>query len=459
MKAGRGLALLCLVVVGLCLAWYPPAIAIEDEAAYLAQARIFARGDLVGTEPLDRTISMQQTADGVAAKYPPGHPALLALSQKGPWRIAFAVPLAALILTCLLAAHALQRDGYASLWAALILLHPTLLLYSRTLMAELTAALVITAGFVWSDPRRPRPLLAGLMLGAVPVVRTALLPVALFLGGLLIWRLWRSGRRDAAVRAVAAALVPLVALGIYNLTVFDNPIETHAQVTGYFDLASAPARLLFYLVALNLVWPLLAVGVFLSKHERRLEARVISILCLALFGAYYFVDRRFGLPADLVVGLRFFAPVVPLLCIVYAEPLRRWLTLVKQRRAVAVAALGLVLAADALLVVRHQDYLEETARRRDLAVSAAKSADVVLAHGSAAELLSPAWGAPPFALVDSIDDLLQQAEDAASAGSRTVVVAQGAAADSLTQLTARPHQSIPGLTLVLLEPSATAPPP
>ncbi len=31
--------MLCLAVAGLWIVWYPPAIAIEDESAYLAHAR------------------------------------------------------------------------------------------------------------------------------------------------------------------------------------------------------------------------------------------------------------------------------------------------------------------------------------------------------------------------------------------------------------------------------------
>ena len=63
--------MLSLAVAGLWIVWYPPAIAIEDESAYLAQARILARGELTGNRPTDMTIGMVQTANGAVAKFPP----------------------------------------------------------------------------------------------------------------------------------------------------------------------------------------------------------------------------------------------------------------------------------------------------------------------------------------------------------------------------------------------------
>ena len=453
MTEARGLVLLGLVVAGFWVPWYPPAIAIEDEAAYLAQARIFARGELVGNEPGDRTISMRETARGVAAKYPPGHPLLLAPFQWGPWRLGFLLPVTTLLLTTLLAALALRRNGHSALWAALVLLHPTLLLYSRTLMSELTAALVVTAGFIWSDPRRPRPIAAGLALGAAPAMRTALLPIAGFLGALFVWRLWRDGKRIHAAQAVGAALVPLLALAAYNFAVFGNPVELHAQYTGTFDWGSSPSRFLFYAVALNLLWPLLAVGVALSRHPRRLEAQVILAFTFLLYGAYYFVDRRFGFPADLVVGLRFFAPVLPLLCIIYVEPLDRLLRHARHRNALAIVGILAVIAANIALVSRHHGFLSETALRRDVAVAAAQQADFVAVHGSAAELMSPAWGAPPFVLAGSVDEVLQRAERAALDGAAAVAIAQGVAADSLARLSTHPLLTAPGLTVIQVAPS------
>ena len=55
------LGILSLLAAGMWLVWYPSAIGIQDEAAYLAHARIVARGDLTGDTPGDVTVSMIET--------------------------------------------------------------------------------------------------------------------------------------------------------------------------------------------------------------------------------------------------------------------------------------------------------------------------------------------------------------------------------------------------------------
>ncbi len=442
------LGILSLLAAGMWLVWYPSAIGIQDEAAYLAHARIVARGDLTGDAPGDITVSMIETPRGVVSKYPPGQAILLAPTQWGPWRMAFVVPLLLLLATTWMAAAALQRDDRSPLWAALVLFHPTLLLYARTLMSDLTVAACLTAAFLWSDARRTRPLLAGLALGVAPAVRMAALPLAGALGIILLWRLATDRRFRAVTMAIVGALIPLAALGAYNTFIFGEVWVRQAPMTGYFDWATSPERALFYLAALNLVWPLLAVAVVTSRHARRLEAQVVLGISFVLFSGYYFVDRRFGLPADFVVGLRFFVPILPILVIVYVERLEIWMLRMRVAPAALAVGLATVIAADAGLVMRHQRFLDATAERREIAVTEANRAPAVVAHGSAAELLSPAWGAPPFTLVNSVAEMLARI-DAAEHGTQEVLfIAQGVAGDSLAERAQRDVRRVSGLTLL-----------
>ncbi|UCF41479.1 MAG: hypothetical protein JSW43_03870, partial [Gemmatimonadota bacterium] len=429
------LGLVAVVIAGSWVLRYPPAIAIQDEAAYLAQARIFARGELVGTSPEDATISMLTARGGVVAKYPPAQAALLAPTQWGPWRLAFIVPLLALALTTVLVAGAFERDGRSPLWALLVLLHPTLLLYARTLMSEPLAALVLTAAFVWSDPRRPRPLLAGLALGAAPAVRLALVPVAALFGIVLVYRLWRADRRADMARAVAGACVPIFVLVVHNFIAFGSALYLTPAQTGSFDWATAGERFLFYALALNLAWPLLAVGAALSRHTRAAEVRGLLGFMVVFYGAYYFVDRRFGLPADFVIGLRFFAPVLPILVIAFAERLHAWTASLPHRAVVLGGAAVVAMAADFAMIEQHHALLRRVSDRRDRVLTAVRPNEVVVVHGGAAELLSPAWGAPAFTLASTAPELVSTVRDRHRAGARVLGVAQGPPADTLVALT------------------------
>ncbi len=424
--------MLSLAVAGLWIVWYPPAIAFEDESTYLAHARILARGELTGNRPTDMTLSMVQTANGAVAKFPPGQPLLLAPTQLGGfWRTGFMVGLMALLGVTWLTATLLQRDGRSPLWAALVLLHPTLVLYARTLMSDVTAALVLTAGFAWSDMREPRPFRAGLAFGLGPLIRTAIVPVAAALGLLFVLRLARANRWRDLTFAVGGAAVPLVALLFYNAYVFGSPFESHSPVSTFFDWSTSHQRAIFYVVALNLLWPALAIGVIMSRHRRRVEAQLILAISYVFFAGYYFVDRRYGLPADFVIGLRFFVPILPILAIVYAERIESWMPQFAKRPPLIAGTIVMVMVANITLVARHQGFLRETATRRDIAVQAAQEADFVVVHGGAAELMSPAWGAPAFTIRHDVESMQALGAAMVAEGNRVLLIAQGTWADIL----------------------------
>jgi len=422
---------LSLAVAGLWIVWYPPAIAIEDESAYLAHARILARGESTRNRPTDMTIGMAQTANGTVAKFPrPATP----VGTHAAWGIlAYRVFGRVDGATWRYVAHG---NPPAARWkiaplAAFVLLHPTLVLYARTLMSEVTAALVLTAGFAWSDMREPRPFRAGLAFGLGPFIRTAILPIAAALGLLFVLRLARANRWRDLTFAVGGAAVPLVALLFYNTYVFGSPFESHSPVSTFFDWSTSHQRAIFYTVALNLLWPALAIGVIMSRHPRRVEAQLILAISYVFFAGYYFVDRRYGLPADFVIGLRFFVPILPILAIVYAERIESWMPQFAKRPPLIAGTIVMVMVANVALVARHQGLLRETATRRDIAVQAAQEADFVVVHGGAAELMSPAWGAPAFTIRRDVESMQALGAAMVAEGNRVLLIAQGTWADTL----------------------------
>jgi hypothetical protein len=120
------------------------------------------------------------------------------------------------------------------------------------------------------------------------------------------------------------------------------------------------------------------------------------------------------------------------------------------RVAPAALAVGLatVIVADAALVMRHQRFLDFTAERREIAVTEANRAPAVVVHGSAAELLSPAWGAPPFTLANSVAEMLAQMDVAQHGTQDVLFIAQGVAGDSLAERARREVRRVSGLTLI-----------
>ena len=269
---------------------YPPAISIADESAYLTQAQVFATGDLIG-DASARTVSMISTEQGWVSKYPPAQSLTLAPTQLLHWRAGFLVPLGFVILASLFCAATLERNGFAGTWALLVLLHPAVVLYSRTMMSEALALLVVAVALWASDPEEPRHFVAGLAIGVMPAVRTALLPTALLLGGLLLLRSWRKSGVQERGRLVLGAGIPVFALAAYNQMVFGDPLSLRTGSTGFMDWSTAHERGLFYLLALNVLWPGMLVGVFAAHHRRKLDVTVLTAAGFLLYSGYYFVVR------------------------------------------------------------------------------------------------------------------------------------------------------------------------
>ena len=411
-------------LVLLWVLWYPPAISISDESAYLTQAQLFAAGKVTDDATV-RTVGMIETPRGWVSWRPPGWSLVLAPAQWIHWRAGFLVPLACVLLAALFCAAALERNGIAGAWALLLPLHPAVVLYSRTMMSEALALLVVAVAVWASDPDRPRSLIAGLTIGVMPGVREALLPIAVVLGVLTAARLRRAAGFAAIGPLALGAAAPLLALAAYNHAVFGDPFWLRVTIPGEIDLSTAHERGLFYLLALNLLWPGMLVGACAAQHRRRLDVVLLTATGFGVYSAYYWVDRRYGMPTDLVVGLRFFVPLLPVLLLGYAALLHRsWERWVPSAR-VPVAAAVLLVAADAVVVAAHQQFLAAVARRRDAAVEAAREAGAVVAHGSAAELFNRAWGGPPVVLSGSVDDLRQAVAARACEPRGAVGFAQG----------------------------------
>ena len=384
--------------------WYPPAIAVQDESAYLTQAQLFSTGRLVG-DASAQTAAMLKTERGWVSQYPPAQSVVLAPTQWFHWRAGFLAPLGFVLLATLFCAATLERNGLAGAWSLLLLLHPAVVLYSRTLMSESLAMFVVAVALWASEPDRPRSVVAGLALGVMPAVRTALLPIALVLGGLMALRRCRTGGVTAVAPLALGTGIPLVALATYNQVVFGDPLSLRVWWPRFMDWADAPERGLFYLLALNVLWPGMLVGICAAKHRRKLDVMLLTATGFVVYSAYSFVDRRYGIPADLVVGLRFFVPLLPVLVLGYAGLLQQsWGQWIRSAR-VSVSGAAVLVAANVVVVAVHQGFLVDVAHRREAAIEVTREGGAVIAHVSAAELFNPAWGGPPVVVLGSVESL------------------------------------------------------
>jgi hypothetical protein len=192
---------------------------LEDELAYLYQARIFAGGQIVIDSPQDHRAFWQpfvidyEPTGKRFGKYPPGWPAVLALGVKAgcPWLVNAVLGALTVILVFRLGREiwGVPVGFFAALLTAF---SPAALLLNGTLMAH-TAALFFTTLFLWCcwrferrSQRLPWGLVAGTAIGALFIARPLSavavgLPFLVWSGALIV-----SGRRSASAERPTSRL-------------------------------------------------------------------------------------------------------------------------------------------------------------------------------------------------------------------------------------------------------------
>jgi 4-amino-4-deoxy-L-arabinose transferase-like glycosyltransferase len=199
---------------------------LEDELAYLFQAKVFARGDLVAhTETPANAFWQPFVIDyhtgARFSKYPPGWSALLAFGVMGgqPWLVNALFAALTVALTYRLGRDVFGRDA-GLIAAALTAFSPMALLLNGTLMNH-TAALFFTTLFLyayWRLTRGRRALLwaaaAGAGLGMALIIR----PLSA-LGVAAPFILWSLLRLALERRHLWRTFKPLLALSVVTLLI------------------------------------------------------------------------------------------------------------------------------------------------------------------------------------------------------------------------------------------------
>ena len=236
---------------------------LEDELAYLYQARIFAGGQIVIDSPQDHRAFWQpfvidyEPTGKRFGKYPPGWPAVLALgvSIGCPWLINAVLGALTVIFVYLLGREIWGAS--VGLFAALLTaFSPAALLLNSTLMAH-TAALFFATLLFWccwrierGSGRLPWGLTAGVALGALFITRPLSavavgLPFLVWIGAVTVseWRgLSAEGRRS---RLCAGTALVLAAMAVGSALPLFSAVATGSPTTDLYRLVWSYDRLGF----------------------------------------------------------------------------------------------------------------------------------------------------------------------------------------------------------------------
>jgi hypothetical protein len=384
--------------LGLFVVYYPGLSAVDDEVGFVNQAVILSKGALTAESA---GIGGYGEVNGHATPW------------RNPGRSMLIVPLivllglhsifisGALIHAAMTFAAALVHDtlGQSPLWALLVLWHPTLSIYSRTIMGDAPAGLFLLLA-VLAILRFDRGWLwAGLFLGVAVWMRYHVALVVPFFV-LAIWQntlRLRGGRADA-IKCLAAAAVVMAPVPVYNLAQFGRIFGRYAPGDqGLLGANFFLPNLGFYALALMVIWP----GMLLSLlHRSRVSAyaRAICLPVLAFFCFYFFHDSGTSFLQTEILGLRLLQCVLPVWIVTYGVFLSE--TSVPLLRArIGPAAFAGAAAAVALVLLLSQWYAFSVHQRYLLALERTRN-DVARRIPSGSVILSNVMLHKLFAIAD-----------------------------------------------------------
>lgn len=204
---------------------------LEDEVAYLFQAKVFERGNLVIETPSPRRAFWQpfviDNNGNRFSKYTPGWSGLLSLGVNfgQPWLINALFAMLTVALTFRLGGGLFNRD-IGLIASTLVAFSPMALLLNASLMGH-TSAICFTTLFMWAYLKIERThhpkwgILAGIALGMVVILRplTAIGISFPFIGWSAIRVIQALARRDNHLHNLYQTLKPLVALSIVTIII------------------------------------------------------------------------------------------------------------------------------------------------------------------------------------------------------------------------------------------------
>lgn len=313
--------------------WWPSAVAVTDEAEYVRQASAYAVGE---THRVVRDPWTGGERTMVAGSYPLGTAALQApFVRIGGWRAAALASVFGLGVLLWAVARLLEDAGRSPLYALIALGYPPALVLGRIAMSDVPGAALVAVG-LWAFWRgqfgvRGVPVAhpgrwlfgAGLALGSSVLLReTIVLVFAPFAIGAVVryGRQWHAARvrpRTPILALVAgfslAATARLVAWGLVFGHVF------YVRYTPVFDVSGLWQQGPLYLFALLVLVPGGLLAVLLYKGPLRVEMTVATLGSLLFFAMYEYSGAQSGMVRQLVLGPRYFLPLLPLLILAIAD--------------------------------------------------------------------------------------------------------------------------------------------
>jgi hypothetical protein len=346
---------------------WPSALSFGDEVGYIGQIKLFLAGRVHPT--LDSPGVWAHSSRGIVPQFPLALPLLLTPLFAAWPRLVFASGVAAALALTWMASRTLKTWGRQPLWALGLLVHPTVAILARTVMADLLLASFAVGGWYALGRGRRAPAIVLLALTVATKPTGFLLVFALLVGEMAKLRLLAPAEREARPPRIGWCAAGLLAGLAVAMTC--NMIAAGRLWYGYehgflgtppFWPTYFPRNAPLMIGALLLLPPLLLAGAQPYWRRRELGPLLVIAGLPFMMSFYFFIDRGRSFGESLVLAPRLIMPSVAFLLIGYADVVGGLVQRAPSLRRVAIGAMVVVPGVVSLLVsIRHQRWQQPKA--------------------------------------------------------------------------------------------------
>lgn len=388
-----------IVFVSLHLIFYPPIFAFRDEASYLSMAYVFKHGKFFIDQTAVPFQSWIVSGGHKVFDYPLGMSAYLLPFTLFGWKAVFFAGLISHLTGTIYFGKILKLFKIENPALALLyLFYPAFIFYSRTIMSDIPASVLILMGAYYYFKSETPDWRAGVPFALSLLIRPAgSVYIAPFvLGG--IWGTFREGKPKYLFLFIIPLFLSFVLIGLWQYyfygSVFLSGYSLKFSTIASFLPAYFCGNFIHYLGSLCLSYPLLVFAPLAASKTRRVEIVTSAILGFAFFSFYYFHDHFQNKLQTSILGVRFLFPAVSFFLLMYAEILGAFLK--KNSLSVRAGFSGILLAflsLSALFInAKHQSALKEQVAMKEAIYNSTGEGSVLIYDTMSAELMQEAWG-------------------------------------------------------------------
>jgi len=336
------------------LLFYPIKYANVDEHDYILNSRNIIEGTL----HMDCNKEGYRVSDFCVSKYNIGTSVFLIPSILISENLTFFTTFIIFFLSIIIFDKLLQLYGIKKIYLFYFAFFPAFIYFTRTVFSEpyslfLLLLSVYLLALYSKNNKNSYLVLLGITLSSLVFVRYSLIPVLIIL---IIFLLFKY--KQKALITIVSSLPFVIAFLVFNNYMYGSPLRSgyyYSKEELSFSLTIFLTVLPKYLISLNVIYPFMLIGAFFSKINIKklvLTSTVLLLLYYSLTGlnAYVFEGRIL----DLILGVRFYIPIIPLIMLLYFEVIQRRFKIPNILHLLFIS--GLILVSIAIHVV-HNNFL------------------------------------------------------------------------------------------------------